>query len=371
MTRGQILVVEDDPGLIEGIRSILEIDGYEVMTAENGSRALTVLQSEQIPDLIISDIMMPEMDGVQFLKAVRQESRWLNIPVIFLTAKGEKADIQQGKQLGVDDYLVKPFEAEDLLVAVESRIQRQRGLNDAYARRFDALKRSILTVLNHEFRTPLTFVVAYADMLKNHDSVSLSDQELLTFLKGVSTGAVRLRHLIENFIMLIELETGDALRTFIWRRSVIDNAERLLHHAYERVQNIEPFQNPVSISVPDDLPHFIADEEYITICIAQLLSNAVKFSTPAQPIEMGAYADAEWLYLWVKDEGRGIPKAEMKAIWDTFYQIKRTVYEDKGIGNGLSIVRGIVDMHGGRVRVNSQVGQGSLFTIAIPLNPGE
>src|ERR1043165_8550265 len=131
MEKAKVLVVEDDVHLLEGIRDILELDGYAVLTAENGSYGLQVLHAQTAsPDLILSDIMMPRMDGIQFLKEVRKEPRWLTIPFIFLTAKGEKADQHRGLRLGVDDYVVKPYDPADLLVKIETRLERHRHLNE-------------------------------------------------------------------------------------------------------------------------------------------------------------------------------------------------------------------------------------------------
>src|SRR4029453_13978974 len=156
MEKAKVLVVEDDIHLLEGIRDILELDGYTVLTAENGTHGLDVLQGQSSPpDLIVSDIMMPKMDGIQFLKEVRKESRWLDIPFIFLTAKGEKSDYQKGMRLGVDDYVVKPYVPGDLLIKIESRLERLRTVRTAHSEVMAGLKRQILTILNHEFRTPL------------------------------------------------------------------------------------------------------------------------------------------------------------------------------------------------------------------------
>src|SRR5262245_22614694 len=103
MSKARILIVEDDANLLDGIRTILELDHYTVLTADNGLHALQVLRTQPaLPELIVSDIMMPQMDGIELLQQVRKESRWVAIPFIFLTAKGEKSDIQRGKRLGVD-----------------------------------------------------------------------------------------------------------------------------------------------------------------------------------------------------------------------------------------------------------------------------
>lgn len=370
MPKAQVLIVEDDVNLLEGIRDILELDEYAVLTAENGEEGLKVLQSQPTPpDLIVSDIMMPRMDGIQFFREVRKEERWLTIPFIFLTAKGEKVDIQRGKRLGVDDYVIKPFDATDLLIAIESRLERHRVLNQIHAGELSDLKRKILTILNHEFRTPLTFVVAYADMLNGRSTERLSDDEMLTFLKGVSTGADRLRKLIENFILLVELDTGDAQELYDMRKGEINDLEDLIKSAVERHQ--KTLIQPVSFSflVEGPIPSFIGEREYLTQAITQLIDNAIKFrdeSRQIQQITVGAHVKDREIYLWVKDEGRGIPPDEVEHIWSSFYQVDRALNEDQGAGAGLAIVRGIVEMHGGRVDVDSQEGAGSTFYIILP-----
>ncbi|MDL1902785.1 response regulator, partial [Anaerolineae bacterium CFX9] len=234
MVKANILVVEDEINLLEGIRTVLELDGYTVHTADNGETALQVLrQSAHLPDLIVSDIMMPHMDGIQLLKEVRKETAWVGVPFIFLTARSEKTDVQRGKQLGVDDYLIKPFEADDLLIAVESRLNRHRALTQAHQDQMSDLKRRILTILNHEFRTPLTFVVAYADLLNEQTGQNISNEDMLTFLRGINTGAVRLRRLIENFILLVEFETGDARAAYDLRAMTIHNIHVVLQKAVD------------------------------------------------------------------------------------------------------------------------------------------
>jgi signal transduction histidine kinase len=367
MTKAPILVVEDDINLLEGIRTVLELEGYRVLTAENGEHALGVLRNAtQLPELVVSDIMMPHMDGIQLLEEIRKIPGWLAIPFIFLTARSEKGDIQRGKQLGVDDYLIKPFDADDLLIAVESRLNRHRALNAAHQGEMEELKRRILTILNHEFRTPLTFVVAYADMLNNQQTTNLSSDELLTFLKGVNIGAVRLRRLIENFIYLVEMETGDAQETYKVRRAPISDIEVVLKNAHAQVFQ-DGIKHTCTFEIAGDLPVFVADAEYLRTALIQLLDNAVKFSPEDKPIVMGAKAENNEIHLWVRDGGRGIPAAEQEHIWDLFYQIDRAFHEDQGTGSGLAIVRSIAKLHGGRVKCESEPGAGSTFSVIFPI----
>ncbi len=367
MEKATVLVVEDDVHLLKGIQDILELDGYSVLTADNGVQGLAVLNAQPAPpDLIVSDIMMPRMDGIQFLKEVRREMRWFSIPFIFLTAKGEKSDVHRGMRLGVDDYVVKPYDPADLLVKIESRLERHRSLNALHTTGMASLKREILTILNHEFRTPLTFVVAYADMLNNPGDQKLTEAEILSYIQGISTGADRLRNLIENFILLVELETGEAKQTYDWRKGPIGNLPTLINQARERVKSLDERRHRVSVEIVEPLPFFIGDIEYVTSAIAHLLSNASKFSDPGSPVTVGAFAKGDEVVIWVRDQGRGIPANELENIWKSFYQIDRATNEDQGAGAGLAIVKGIAELHGGRAEVESEVGKGSTFRLYFP-----
>jgi putative two-component system response regulator len=128
MSQETILIVEDNPILREGLQEMLELDGYEVFTAANGQQALDEM-AEYKPDLILSDIAMPVMDGYEFFRAVRARTEWVSIPFIFLTARGEHEDVLAGKDMGVEDYLVKPVTREDLVTVVNSRLERSRELH--------------------------------------------------------------------------------------------------------------------------------------------------------------------------------------------------------------------------------------------------
>lgn len=363
--RGIILVVEDDVNLLDGLRNILELEGYHVLTARDGVEGLELLYRQpQPPDLILSDIMMPRMDGLELLQAVRQEAKWLAIPFIFLTARGQTQDVLRAKQLGVDDYIIKPYDPAELVIAVEAKMAHYSRLRATQAEELAELKRTILTILNHEFRTPLTFVVAYADMLNNPDG-PLSQTDLVEFLRGVGAGAERLRRLIENFILLVELITGDAQQTYAWRHHQITAAEPLLRSALAESQ----VARPCVITCPLDLPPFEGDDEYLKRALAHLIDNAAKFSEPDTPIEVRAWAADGEVWLAVEDRGRGIPPSEIARVCDPFYQINRALYEDQGAGNGLAIARAVAELHGGRLVIRSEVGVGSLVALVLPACP--
>jgi two-component system sensor histidine kinase/response regulator len=368
-----LLVVEDDVHLLQGIRDILEIEGYAVVTAASGVDGLSVLQElPHPPDLIISDIMMPRMDGYQFFEAVRASAEWLEIPFVFLTAKGEKHDVRLGKRLGADDYVIKPMDPEDLLVIVEAKLKRREQMRQVREGQVSEIKRNILTILNHEFRTPLTYMVAYSDML-NSDAETLTADELRVFLRGVNSGADRFRRLVENFIALVELETGEAQQNFRWRATKHTNISGICAEILEVTRTLAEEENgEVVIDGSTEVPPFMADHEYLRTALVQLVDNGIKFTDAPKPrVVLHISADDQEVHFAVQDWGRGIPAAELESIWDPFYQIDRSQFEDQGAGSGLAIVKGIVDLHGGRVDIQSVEGEGSTFTISLPIQPQE
>lgn len=369
--RAKVLVVEDDTNLLDGVRNILELDDYMVLTAENGMEALGVLRNEAYPpDLIVSDIMMPHMDGITLLERVRQEERWAGIPFIFLTARGEREDMQRGRKLGVDDYVVKPYDPEDLLITVETRLERHRKLHQLYMGELSQVKRNILTILNHEFRTPLTFVVAYSDLLKKPEAETLSAEDRM-FLKGISSGAERLRRLIENFILLVELETEEARKSYAMRKRTVTDFSDLLRSAQNEINSREDISCQCELEVAEGIPPVDVDEEYLRRALVQLLDNAVKFSQGEKKVRLAALPHEDGVRIEVQDWGRGIPESEVTQIWNSFYQIDRARYEDQGAGSGLAIVRGVVRLHDGKIDIQSTKGEGSTFSIILPAKPTE
>jgi signal transduction histidine kinase len=363
----RILVVEDDLNLLEGIQTMLELDSYSVVCAENGRQALEILRSSPTPpDLIVSDIMMPQMDGIEFLKAVRAVDEWESIPFIFLTARGERSDIVRGKQLGVDDYLVKPFDAAELIATIQNKLHRMAIMRRNTNSVIEEIKQRILKILNHEFRTPLTYVVAYSDLLDGASGQELTPEEMTTFLRGVSTGAVRLRRLIENFIHLVEMETGEAQRSYELRKAPISDVRELWEHAIHTLRGIRTITHTINLVI-DPVPTFVGDEVYLRLALLHLLDNACKFSPADTTVTLGVHRVDDEVCFWIQDDGRGIDPAEHEQIWKSFYQSGRDRYEDPGTGSGLTIVYNVAKLHGGRATVESRLNAGSRFSIFIPV----
>lgn len=366
VTMQTILVVEDDIALLEGVRDILELAGYRVLTASHGQEALQVLETQPRPDLIVSDIMMPRMNGYELYEAVRARPEWVAIPFIFLSAMGEKSDVRAGKQLGADDYVIKPFEEEDLLVAVGSKLRRSAQLQAVQEREISSLKHAILTMLNHEFRTPLTLVTSYTDMIAENGT-DADAAEFQEFLLGIRKGSDRLRRLVEDFIFLVELETGEARKTYEWRRALITDLTALIEAAVAPYRPVAASRGlKLVVDAPPNLPPILADRDYLENALQRLVDNACKFSRQGV-VRVTAGVKEAVVHIAVSDEGIGIAPEELPRIFDMFYQSNRAKLEQQGSGSGLAIVKNIIEMHGGHIEVESQPGVGSTFTVTLPV----
>jgi signal transduction histidine kinase len=365
--RGQrILVVEDHKSMSRAIKGILESEGYTVVTATDGLEALQVMKRSR-PDLILADIMMPRMDGYALYEEVRACPEWIPIPFVFLTAKSEREDKLRGKKLGAEDYITKPFDAEELIVSVRSRLGRARAIQEAAEGAFNQLKNQIVTVLGHELRTPLTYVTGYTD-LALEDVSSLTPAEVEDFLQGIKTGADRLNRLVEDLLLLVQIDSGRAREEF----SVLASEHRNLKEIVKRTARQfadEAGRHRVSLEVDadSDLPPVQLCEPFFVNALGRLIENGIKFSLDApRQVTISTGAEEDWVKIAVSDTGVGIPADQMEHLFDRFRQINRDQFEQQGVGLGLAIAYELIRLHRGQITVESTPGQGSTFTILVP-----
>src|SRR4028119_2356767 len=156
----KILIIEDEETVRSNILELLEIEGFNAIAAENGAIGVQ-LALFHLPDLIICDVMMPEIDGHGVLTALRQNPVTATIPFIFLTARVDKADLREGMSLGADDYLTKPVRSKELLRAIATRLEKQAAIESFQARKLDELRSNITLSLPHELRTPLNGIIGF------------------------------------------------------------------------------------------------------------------------------------------------------------------------------------------------------------------
>lgn len=352
--------------MLQGICDALTLAGYETRAASNGLEAIAYLQQKRI-DLILSDIMMPGMDGYELFERVRRNPAWTFIPFIFLTAKGQKVDVRLGKQLGADDYLTKPFEIEDLVVAVQSRLDRVRALRKTADVDLVNLKRNILNMLSHEFRTPLTYISGYAELLQSEE---FEPEELKQFLGNICKGSERLRRLVEDFLFVVVLETGEAQATFMQERSVCHDLATQLSLTLDAMEPQATAQQVgLKREFPASLPPINCHAGYVRDAVARLVDNGIKFSRRGGVVTVRAWADDAAIHIAVIDQGVGISPDQQPRLFQCFSQINREKMEQQGSGIGLYIVKSIVDLHGGQIHVVSSSGAGSTFAISLPRTP--
>jgi signal transduction histidine kinase len=312
------------------------------------------------------------MNGYEFLNAVRLRPEWVSIPFIFLTAKTEKEDIRTGKLHGVDDYVTKPFDLPDLLVAVQATLNRHRQLNALQEQEMENLRQQILKILNHEFRTPLTYIVAYADLMANSPTFKHSE-ELRQYISGILVGSDRLSHLVGSLLLLAELESGNGRRIFERRKVLIDNVGSLVQDVIGQLQGKASARDlTLHVLVGSSLPPVMGDPEYLQVALEHLIENAIKFSPESERASVSVALEAHdnSLVIIVCDEGAGIPAEEYDHVFVPFYQYNRDTQEQQGVGAGLAIARHVAILHGGRVEVVSKSGHGSCFLFILPVYQG-
>ena len=366
MSSETILLVEDDPAVLDVLQEMLETAGFRVLTGRNGVEGLGALEKAR-PHLVVSDISMPEMDGYRFYEEVRAHPQWVGMPFIFLTGKGDEDEIREGRRLGVDDYLVKPVREADLLVAVRARLDRRAALEALREEQVQDVKRTILRTLNHELRTPLTYLAGYAELLRELGP-ELSAEKIRLSVDGILAGSQRLVQLVEDLVLLVDLQTGAARATFERERRRIEDLSALLRHLVQKEEARAGSRNVrLQARVPELLPGVVGQSELITGAVSRLLDNAIKFSKKEGGlVVLSAEPGGRGVIIEVRDHGIGMAAEELDRISEMFYQIDRATLEQRGSGVGLTIARGIVSLHGGELGVESELGKGSIARVELP-----
>lgn len=345
--QNRILVVEDSDDLRENIISLLELNDYEVLIAENGYDGLQ-LAIKEVPDLIISDRMMPIMEGTQMLQELRSNSITANIPFIFLTAKSSRQDIRDGMNYGADDYLPKPFEAPELLNAVKTRLERKNKSDEV----LDKVYKNISQSIPHELRTPLVSIQGFTNIIL--DEIETIDRDTIKDMcVMIKNSSIRLHRTIEKFILFTEaelmLKDRKNYSSLAAGTTQIDMALIQLQ-AHNKNQFTDSAHN-FEIKAKTCLVNIW--QEHFKIILNELIDNAIKFSFPSKPIEICSKEDAETYSLVIKNYGRGMSEEEIKNA-SPFIQHNRSYYEQQGNGLGLAIVQRVGEFYNVDFKIKSE-----------------
>jgi len=361
----KILVIEDEEPMRANIVDMLEIDGMEVMSAKNG-RVGVQLARDHLPDLIICDIMMPELDGYGVLAELRQSTATATIPFIFLTARADRSDVRQGMDLGADDYLTKPFTRAELLKAVSTRLAKQATVAQKIQARLDDLRGSIALALPHEMRTPLTSILGLSEFMIE-ECASMQPQDIRDKAQVINNSARRLHGLILNFLLYAELEI--AARDPAYAHALLGDEECQARPvmADAAIRQAQRAQREADLHVELQDAVIRMAEPYVQKIADELISNAFKFSKSGTPVNVtGSLADQVYT-LSIQDHGRGMT-AQQIADMGAYLQFERKRHEQQGQGLGLIIARRLVELKGGKLRIESVYGQQTTVCITLPVS---
>ena len=362
----RVLVIEDQDEVRNPILDMLETEGYEGIGAENGRRGVE-LAREHLPNLILSDIMMPELDGYGVLIELQQDPVTAAIPIIFLTARTQVEDRRRGMLLGADDYLTKPFSFEELRNAIEVRLAKQSILEQKFQSKLEDLRANITLSLPHELRTPLTGILGFSALLVDN-AESMKPEEVKQVARLVHRSGLRLQRLTENFLLYAELEhiKFEAGRMAFEPPNEVCSAQNVIRLAAQG--EADSMQRAADLVMDIDHAEAAISANYLRKITEELVNNAFKFSTKGTLVEVqGHLREKEQSYwLSVRDHGRGMSGRDMADI-GAYRQFERKRQEQQGSGLGLAIVRELAQLYGGSLEVESQIGNGSTFLVRLPL----
>lgn len=360
-SEGRILVVDDNADLREHLVRLLT-PRYDVEAVVDGEDALQAVRRQK-PDLVLSDVMMPRLDGLGLVRALRADPKTRTVPVVLLSARaGQEASVE-GLEAGADDYLSKPFTAVELLARVRTHLSLARARAELVAelQRANEELESFSYSVSHDLRAPLRHAAGFADLLARHAGASL-DETGRRYLDTIRQSAERMGRLIDDLLAF-----SRTARTAL-RRAPVDMAAVAADARREIVSQAPDRAIDWRIG---DLPAVAGDAALLRAVWVNLLSNAVKYSSPREraSIEVGAVARDSELAFFVKDDGVGFDPRYADRLFGVFQRLHKQT-EFGGVGIGLANVRRIVERHGGRVWAESEPDRGATFWFALPAEKG-
>lgn len=359
-----ILVIEDSEDLRTDILEMLSMVGYKTSGARNG--ALGVEEARRIiPDLIICDIMMPELDGFGVLKTLRADPATSAIPFIFLTAKTEHLDQRQGMVLGASDFLTKPFMAEELLASIDAQLKKREEQLASVKRRIDDLTSSIALALPHELRTPLNTVIGFSEMLQS-EAQNLKPDQVAGWAGHINSSGYRLLRVVENYLLYVRLQ-------LLIDNNIKGSDDDVMYDMYSTIEayalsKAQKAQREDDLTLNiDKAPTLSIKDEYGIKIVDELIDNAFKFSEKGQEVIVKSYVEGDTYVLTVEDTGRGMTTDQLQKI-NAFMQFDREHFEQQGMGLGLALIKQICAIYDVEFEPIGEKDKGITATIRFKIN---
>ena len=367
--KGKILIADDESDFVEMLAYNLRKKEYQILTAYNGFEAWEKIESEK-PDLLILDLMMPDLDGWELCRMIRRNEgeEIRGIGILMLTARAMPEDRVYGLEIGADDYLTKPFSLNELILRVEKLLERKRAMGQL-KEEMDSLHSSIrnkekdLKRVVHDLKNPLLSMGASAKRMLRRNQ----NEEEVEILKNIYDSSLRLTRWIDDTLFssdhLSEEKKWEMKEIEI--QPMVQQMIDLLKEA-SRDKNIE-----IHFEASPSIPLVYCQEQLLSRAIENLLSNALKFTPRGGKVDVAVTPytgrnNGGVIEISIKDTGIGILEEDIERIFEPFYRGRNSLSET-GAGLGLSFVKEVVNLHGGRILVQSEPRKGSIFSVLLPI----
>jgi two-component system sensor histidine kinase/response regulator len=357
--KSRILVVDDVTKNLQVVGTVLRNEGYEVMPAASGAEALKCVRA-QLPDLILLDLMMPDMDGLEVCRRLKADTTTRQVPVIFLTASNETEHLVQGFEMGAVDFVTKPFNPPELLARVRTHLELERARQRL--REMNEEKNEFMGIAAHDLRSPLTVIRGYTEMMLL--DVEMPREKRAVLLHRIDEAARRMVEMVQNLLDVNAIERGE----MNLKLAPVD-LSLLLSHAVE-VHRPRAAAKEQSIHLENETSGpvtVLLDTNLTAQVIENLLSNAVKYSPAGKNIYVRLRKSTDSVQCEVRDEGPGLSADDQKRLFSKFARLSaKPTGGEQSTGLGLSIVKRMVEAMHGRVWCESEPGQGAKFVVQFP-----
>ncbi len=361
-TMGDILIIDDMPDNLRVLSAILTKQGYKVRKALSGQSAIASIQAS-LPSIILLDVRMPEMDGYAVCQILKDNPRTSRIPVIFISALSDVMDKVKAFDAGGVDYITKPFQEAEVIARVETQMRLQKLQHQLIQRNEELLHSNreleqFAYAVSHDLQQPLQTMMGFAKLLMMKHETHL-DRASVEHLAGILESGRRSQQLIQGLLSYAqlghqehELDTTDCT---VILDIVLENLETSIA------------EKNASITY-ENLPVVQANQVQLVQVFQNLIGNAIKFvpeGRSPQVLVTATQCETDWLFA-IHDNGIGIEASHLKSIFEIFQRL-HTAENYPGTGLGLAICRKIVELHRGRIWVESQPGVGSVFYFTLPV----
>lgn len=359
-------MLDDNQANVQIVCLTLKKNNLRAVGANKAQQAFTLIEKEK-PDLILLDIMMPEIDGYKFIELLKQDEQNADIPVVFLTAKSSTEDIVKGLENGAVDYITKPFSTSELITRINTHVKMKR-LQDALKEKTHSLEalnneiNEIIGIMAHDLKNPIFSILMQAKSIMNEQ---MPYEEAEDFIKGIIRASDVMLELIKKILEVNHVEQGKMLAEISPTNIVFPTTELLKR--YEQAAKNKNIN--LSLVIGDIIMKPLLDENLYVQVLDNLVSNAVKYSPCGKNIWVKLECYNGSLELSVRDEGPGLSKEDQAKMYNKFCKLTpQPTGQESSTGLGLSIVKKYVEMMNARISLRSEEGKGCNFIVKFPLS---